>query len=87
MQIERAIPIFRMFDEVKAREFYIDFLGFSAEFEHGFADDAPLYLGLVLGNFELHLSEHYGDATPISSMRLEISNLYHWHADLVAKTC
>lgn len=28
---DSAIPILRMFDERKAREFYLDFLGFSVE--------------------------------------------------------
>ncbi|WP_442964383.1 glyoxalase superfamily protein [Pseudomonas sp. KNUC1026] len=29
---ERAVPVLRSFDEAKAREFYLDFLGFSVEF-------------------------------------------------------
>jgi hypothetical protein len=33
---DKAIPILRIFDETKAREFYLDFLGFSVEFEHRF---------------------------------------------------
>lgn len=33
---DKTIPILRMFDEAKAREFYLDFLGFSVEFEHRF---------------------------------------------------
>ena len=40
---DRPIPILRMFDEAKAREFYLDFLGFSVEFEHRFEADLPLY--------------------------------------------
>lgn len=43
---DKAIPILRIFDETKAREFYIDFLGFSVEFEHRFEADLPLYLGI-----------------------------------------
>lgn len=44
---DKTIPILRMFDETKAREFYLDFLGFSVEFEHRFEADLPLYLGMV----------------------------------------
>jgi hypothetical protein len=29
-------PILRSFDEAKAREFYIDYLGFSVDWEHRF---------------------------------------------------
>ncbi len=72
-----AIPILRMFDERKAREFYIDFLGFSIEFEHRFEADLPLYLGISRNGLNLHLSEHHGDACPVrrcSSRRRTSSN-------------
>ncbi len=59
-----AIPILRMFDERKAREFYLDFLGFSVEFEHRFEADLPLYLGISRNGLHVHLSEHHGDACP-----------------------
>ncbi len=61
---DSAIPILRMFDERKAREFYLDFLGFSVEFEHRFEADLPLYLGISRNGLHLHLSEHHGDACP-----------------------
>ncbi len=46
MKFAPLIPIFRSFDEAKAREFYIDFLGFSVEFEYRFEPNTPLFLGL-----------------------------------------
>ena len=64
IRLERAIPILRMFDEAKAREFYLDFLGFSIEFEHRYEADLPLYLGLRRDGLQVHLSEHHGDASP-----------------------
>jgi len=85
MEVVQAIPIFRMFDEAKAREFYVDYLGFSVAFDHRFEASAPLYMGLTLCGFELHLSEHYGDATPISSVRLEVADLAAFHAKIDAK--
>ena len=36
-------PIFRSFDEAKAREFYIDFLGFEVTFEHRFEPQASYW--------------------------------------------
>lgn len=74
--------IFRSFDETKAREFYIDYLGFETVFEHRFGDNAPLYLGLQLDDVELHLSEHYGDATPGSALRIRMSDVKAFHAGL-----
>lgn len=31
-----------MFDIAKTREFYLDYLGFTVDFEHRFHDNAPL---------------------------------------------
>jgi hypothetical protein len=33
-QMSRIIPVFRIFDVAKAREFYLEFLGFAVVFEH-----------------------------------------------------
>ena len=79
-------PILRSFDEAKAREFYIDFLGFDVEFEHRFEPDAPLYLGLIRGACRLHISEHFGDATPGSRLRLPVAGLIAYQEHLAAKT-
>lgn len=68
-------PILRSFDEKKAREFYIDFLGFCIDFEHRFGPDAPLYLGLSMGECRIHLSEHHGDGCPGASIRIPGENL------------
>ena len=46
MRIGPATPIFRMFDQAKAREFYVDYLGFAVVFEHRFEENFPLYMGL-----------------------------------------
>jgi catechol 2,3-dioxygenase-like lactoylglutathione lyase family enzyme len=53
-----------MFDVAKAREFYIDYLGFKVEFEHRFHDDAPLFMGISRDGLMLYLSEHHGDGSP-----------------------
>lgn len=37
----RVVPILRIFDIVKADEFYLGFLGFSVDWDHRFAPDAP----------------------------------------------
>lgn len=82
---ETAVPIFRSFDEAKAREFYIEFLGFTVDWEHRFAPDAPLYMQLSLGACVLHLSEHFGDATPGSAMRILTTDLVAFNQTLLAK--
>jgi hypothetical protein len=44
MTMRRTTPILRIFDEVKAREFYAGFLGFTVDWEHRFDRESPLYM-------------------------------------------
>lgn len=83
--LHRTTPILRSFNEAKAREFYVDFLGFRVLFEHRFHDGAPLYMGLVRDHCELHLSEHHGDACPGGSMRIAVDDVNTLCAELQAK--
>lgn len=82
---DRPIPILRMFDEAKAREFYVDFLGFSIEFEHRFEAALPLYLGIVRNGLQLHLSEHHGDACPGAAVFIPTHNIEQLRDELLAK--
>lgn len=59
-----AIPIFRIFDYNKALEFYVDWLGFTVDWDHRFTENFPVYLQVSLGGIVIHLSEHHGDCTP-----------------------
>ncbi len=85
MTLIRTIPILRILDEPKAREFYVDFLGFRIVWEHRFEPDLPLYMEVSRDSCVLHLSEHYGDSTPGSAIRIESSDLNAFHAELAAK--
>ena len=68
--VNTLIPILRIFDETMARGFYLSYLRGAETFSHRFDPNAPLYLGVQLHGADLHLSEHFGDATPGSSIRL-----------------
>ena len=59
-----VIPTLRIFDIAKAREFYIEFLGFKVDFEHRFEPDLPLFMQVSMGDVVLYLSEHHGDSAP-----------------------
>ena len=78
-------PILRIFDEAKAREFYVEFLGCKLEFEHRFGEKFPLYMGLSLSNCRLHLTEHYGDCCPGAHIRIETDAIDEFLATLRAK--
>lgn len=81
----QAIPILRIFDLVKAREFYLDFLGFALDWEHRFDDVAPRYLQVSRDGLVLHLSEHHGDACPGSTVFVRVAGLRAYHRELTAK--
>jgi catechol 2,3-dioxygenase-like lactoylglutathione lyase family enzyme len=74
MTFEAPIPILRMFDEAKAREFYVDYLGFKVDWEHRFGDGFPLYMQVSRGDCRLHLSGHHGDCTPGSAVRIGVES-------------
>ena len=81
----RAIPILRIFDLAKAKEFYIDFLGFRVDWEHRFEDDAPVYLQIARGDLVLHLSEHHGDGCPGAIVYVRTTQLEDFHREITAK--
>ena len=85
MTLGKTVPILRMFDEAKAKEFYIDFLGFNADWEHRFDASAPLYMQLSKDRCVLQLSEHYGDSSPGVSVRIETTELDAFQQHLSTK--
>jgi hypothetical protein len=68
-------PILRSFDETRTKRFYVDFLGFEVQFEHRFEPGMPLYLGLKKDECVVHLSEHYGDASPGARVRSRVDDV------------
>jgi catechol 2,3-dioxygenase-like lactoylglutathione lyase family enzyme len=85
LEFGRVTPILRSVDESKVREFYVDWLGFSVDSEHRFEPELPLYLEVSRAGLVLHISEHHGDATPGSHMRVEMSGVRELHAELDGK--
>lgn len=85
MRIAPAIPIMRIFSEYKAKEFYLDFLGFTLEWEHRFEAQLPLYAQIRRSDLVIHLSEHYGDATPGSTIFVPLDGIDGFHGELTAK--
>ena len=85
MALGPVTPILRIFDVGKAGEFYLGFLGFHIDFEHRFAPDLPLYMGVSREGCTLHLSEHHGDGTPGTRLRIETPDVAALHAELTGK--
>lgn len=83
--LRRVIPVLRIFDEAKAREFYLGYLGFTIGFEHRFSDNSPIYLGISRGDCFLHLTEHHGDACPGAFVRIETEDITALAGELAAR--
>lgn len=85
MQVEKTIPILRIFDYAKAIEFYIGWLGFETVWEHRFEKDMPVYMEVTKDGLTLHLSEHHGDATPGAKVFIWCTGLKDYHQILIDK--
>src|SRR5689334_13353243 len=75
MMLGHPTPILRSFDEKRAKDFYLHFLGFELVFEHRFEEWAPLYMSVKKGDCVLHLSEHYGDGCPGAALRIPVDDV------------
>lgn len=83
MPFYKTIPLLRILDEARAKEFYIDFLGFNLDW--GNRATGALYMQISLDECVLHLSEHSGDAAPGAAVKLHTNNIEAYVEQLVAK--
>ena len=85
MKLSPPVPVLRILDEAKAREFYVDFLGFSIDWSHRFEDNAPLYAQVSRDGCTLHLSEHYGDCNSGGAVRIQVEDIDGLNQELLQK--
>jgi catechol 2,3-dioxygenase-like lactoylglutathione lyase family enzyme len=77
-------PVLRVFDEAAARAFYVDFLGFTVNWEHRFEPGLPLYMEVAREPVSLHLSEQHGDGCPDAAVRIVVEDLEALYEELEA---
>ncbi len=82
----KTTPILQIFDEAKAREFYVGFLVFKVDWEHRFEEGLPLYIQVSKDGCVIHLAPHHGDCSPGAAMRIETSELEAFHEQRLAKS-
>ena len=85
MALGSVTPILRLFDEAITKQFYVDFLGFKIDWEHRFADNAPLYMQVSRDDCILHLSGHFGDCCPGGAIRVAIGDVDAYQQELIAR--
>lgn len=81
----KVIPMLRIFDYAKAIEFYVDWLGFTIEWEHEFEPGTPKYLEVKKDDIVFHLTEHHGDGTPGSHVFIWCEGVKAYHKELTEK--
>ncbi len=80
-----SIPLMRIFDVAKARDFYCNFLGFHVDWEHRFDDSSPSYLQVSRDGLTLHLTEHHGDCCPGSTVFVWMDGIQDFHQNITSR--
>lgn len=65
MSFGNSTPILRIIDEAKAKEFYIDFLGFEVDWEHRFDEGLPLYMQISKDGCVIHCQNIIAIVDPV----------------------
>lgn len=81
----QVIPVIRIFDEEKARAFYLDYLGMQLDWAHRFEAGLPVYMQVSRADMVLHLSEHAGDCSPGCKVIVNIDALDALHQEVCAR--
>ncbi|EGL18257.1 MULTISPECIES: glyoxalase superfamily protein [unclassified Paenibacillus] len=85
MTLTGITPILRIFDEKKAKQFYVEFLEFTLDWEQRFEPGMPLYMQISRDEIVLQLSEHYGDCSPGAALRIAVSGVEDLQKALIGK--
>src|SRR5208337_1556802 len=56
-----------------------------ARFRHRFGDNFPLYMQVSRAGLVLHLSEHHGDASPGSTVAVNMRGVHEYQRELAGK--
>lgn len=82
---QKTISLLRIFDMAKAKEFYLNFLSFTIDWEHRFTEDSPIYMQISRGSLILHLTEHHGDCCPGARIFIEMTGINELHQEIHSK--
>ncbi|MBD0838483.1 glyoxalase superfamily protein [Streptomyces sp. TRM68416] len=83
--ISPGVPVLRVMSVAQALPFYLDYLGFTLDWEHRFEPGLPLYVQVSRSAAVLHLSEHHGDGVPSSVVWVPVRDVTALHKELLAR--
>lgn len=80
-----GVPVLRVMSVAQALPFYLDYLGFSLDWEHRFEPGLPVYAQVSRSSAVLHLSEHHGDGSPNGVVWIPVRDVVALHKELAAR--
>lgn len=84
-EMRPGVPILRVMDMAVALPFYLDYLGFTLDWEHRFEPGLPVYAQVSRSETVLHLSEHHGDGSPNGVVWIAVRDVVALQRELLAK--
>ena len=84
-EMRPGVPILRVLDMAVALPFYLDYLGFTLDWEHRFEPRLPVYAQVSRSETVLHLSEHHGDDSPNGVVWIPVRDVAALQRELLAK--
>jgi uncharacterized glyoxalase superfamily protein PhnB len=81
----KSIPTLGIADYKTAIEFYVNFMGFTIDWEHRFSPSEPVYMQVSKCGLLLHFSENKRFQNP-GIVFVESNNLQAFHTELLKKT-
>jgi len=83
--ISPGVPVLRVLSVARVLPFYIDYLGFTVDWEHRFEPGLPLYVQVSRAAAVLHLSEHHGDGSPHGVVWFPVRDVSALHRELITR--
>src|SRR5262245_17476077 len=78
---QRVIPALRITHYQRAKEFYLEHLGFTLEWEHRFEPGFPVFMSIFRDGMQLYLTEHEGDCKVGGLVHFVIADVDAWNAE------
>jgi len=85
INFQQIIPLVRIFDIAKAKDFYAGFLGMKVDWEHHFDATAPAYIQVSRDGLVLHLTEHHGDCCPGARIFVWMTGIEEFHREITSR--
>ena len=85
MSLEACHPALRIFNVVRAKWCYLQWLGFHLDWECRPENGGPSIIKVSRDKAVLHLTEHYGEGSPCAKVFIRIDHLDELHQEIMER--